>query len=354
MKNKEILNTNLSKNRKNDASAHYKTHLGTMFHGKCEDILNKYPVSCSKGKVQLILTSPPFPLNRKKKYGNKTGDEYLDWLKNLAPVFCEYLAPNGSIVIELGNAWEAGKPVMSTLPLKALISFLESANLNLCQEFICYNPARLPTPAQWVAVERVRVKDSFTRVWWMSPVEKPKANNRNILREYSKSMKDLLRRGTYNSGPRPSGHHIGKKSFLADNGGAIPPNVLVPCEDSFDPINILPLPNTKNNDSYQVFCRQNQISPHPARMQIELARFFIKFLTDEKDLILDPFAGSNTTGAAAEELNRRWISIEQEISYVKSSEIRFNSEYGLKADSQFGTSTDSSCNRTSSASDLSV
>ena len=191
----------------------------------------------------LILMS--LPLNRKKKYGNRTGEEYLNWLKNLAPLFRDYLTSDGSIVLELGNAWEAGKPIMSTLPLKALMAFLEAADFNLCQEFICYNPARLPTPAQWVTVERIRVKDSFTRLWWMSLVERPKANNRNILTEYSKSMKDLLKKGTYNAGPRPSGHHIGKKSFLSNNGGAIPPNVLVPSHSSCELTNILPISNTR-------------------------------------------------------------------------------------------------------------
>jgi site-specific DNA-methyltransferase (cytosine-N4-specific) len=159
-----------------------------MYQGDCEAVLKSYPITRRKGKVQLILTSPPFPLNRKKKYGNLTGEEYLNWLEKLAPLFRDYLTLDGSIVIELGNAWEGGKPVMSTLPLKALMAFLEAAELNLCQEFICYNPARLPTPAQWVTVERIRVKDSFTRLWWMSLVERPKANNRRVHKPYSSHM----------------------------------------------------------------------------------------------------------------------------------------------------------------------
>ena len=313
-------------NRKKWMKPAYKTSWGTMYQGDCEAALKSYPITLRKGKVQLILTSPPFPLNRKKKYGNRTGEEYMNWLKDLAPLFREYLTSDGSIILELGNAWEVGKPIMSTLPLKALMAFLEAAELNLCQEFICYNPARLPTPAQWVTVERIRVKDSFTRVWWMSLSERPKANNRNILTEYSKSMKELLRKGTYNAGPRPSGHHIGEKSFLSDNGGAIPPNVFVPSRESSELINILPISNTRTNDPYQIYCRQNSIPPHPARMQADLAKFFIQFLTDRRDLVLDPFAGSNTTGSAAQELRRRWLSIEQDIDYVCTSEVRFKPE----------------------------
>ena len=154
------------------AVPHYETRLGRLYHGDCEAVLGRYPVTRRRGKAQLLFTSPPFPLNRKKKYGNLTGQAYVDWLSALAPVFSDYICDEGSIVIELGNAWVPGSPTMSTLPLEALLSFLSAADLHLCQEFICYNPARLPSPAQWFTVERIRVKDAFTRVWWMAKSER--------------------------------------------------------------------------------------------------------------------------------------------------------------------------------------
>ena len=244
----------------------------------------------------------------------------------MAEIFADLLTEDGSIVIELRNAWEPERPVQSLLHLESLLGFVQNpdAELRLCQQFICYNPSRLPSPAQWVTVERIRVKDAFTRVWWLSPVERPKANNLNILTEYSKSMQALLERGTYNSGPRPSEHHIGKKSFLSNNGGAIPPNVVVP---GFDDIaiglfEVLPISNTRANDPYQIYCRRNGITPHPARMQAELASFFIKFLSDKRELVLDPFAGSNTTGAVSQQLGRRWLSIELNPDYITSSRSR--------------------------------
>ncbi len=131
-------------------------------------------------------------------------------------------------------------------------------------------------------------------------------------------MEDLLRKGTYNSGGRPSEHYIGQRSFLKDNRGAIPPNVLIPpALETFAPLNFLSFANTATNDPYQVYCRANGIRPHPARMQPKLAEFFIEFLTDEEDLIMDSFAGSNTTGAMAEKLNRKWLSTELDSAYVK-------------------------------------
>jgi DNA modification methylase len=62
---------------------------------------------------------------------------------------------------------------------------------------------------------------------------------------------------------------------------------------------------------------------HPARFPAELPRFFMRFLTTERDLVLDPFAGSNTTGAVAESLNRRWIGIEKDRQYAEDSQLRF-------------------------------
>ena len=305
----------------------YETKLGRMYCGKAEDLLAAYPITIRRGKVQLVFTSPPFPLNRKKKYGNLQGEEYVDWLAAFAPLLRDYLTEDGSIVMELGNAWEAGLPTMSTLPLKALLAFQEKADLHLCQEFICFNTAKLPTPAQWVTVDRTRVKDAFTRVWWMAPSPTPKADNRKVLTEYSKSMKRLLERGTYNPGRRPSEHQIGKTSFLADHGGAIPPNVLMPKLQHMLPelLEVLPIANTRSTDPYQEYCRQNNVEPHPARMPTELVRFFIEFLTDERDLVLDPFAGSNTTGAEAERLGRRWLALEADPGYAASSRSRLDS-----------------------------
>jgi len=288
----------------------YATNSGVMYISLIESFLDSEQGRKTRGCVQMILTSPPFPLNRKKKYGNKTGEEYLTWLRDLAPRLTELLAPGGSIVIELGNAWEPGSPVMSTLALEAFLAFKEAGRLNLCQQFICHNPARLPSPAQWVNVERIRVKDSFTHIWWMSPAERPKADNRRVLTEYSEEMKELLARRSYNGGLRPSGHQIGHESFFKDNGGAIPPNVFIQS-------------NTVSTDRYREYCRQRAFKAHPAPMQLEVVRFFVKMLTDPGDLVLDPFGGSNSTGAVAEELRRNWIAIEPNREYVAGSLGRF-------------------------------
>jgi site-specific DNA-methyltransferase (cytosine-N4-specific) len=144
----------------------------------------------------------------------------------------------------------------------------------------------------------------------MSATARPEADNRRVLVPYSDDMRQLLKTKTYNAGIRPSEHVINATSFLVDNKGAIPSNVLV-------------IANTRSSDSYLSFCKDRGIDPHPARMPLDLARFFVKFLTKPGDLVVDPFAGSNVTGLAAEELNRRWIAVDANPEYALGSAARF-------------------------------
>ena len=301
---------NLPTEFNHESSIAYSTRLGTLFNQRVEDFLASSQALSLKGKVDLIFTSPPFPLLSPKKYGNPTGEAYRNWIVELAPALSDLLSDTGSLVVEIGNSWEKGLPLMSPVPLQTLLGIAEVADLKVCQQFICHNPARLPSPAAWVTVRRIRVKDSFTHVWWYSKTPYPKADNRRILRPYKDGMRRLLSRGSYNSGTRPSEHDIGSKSFLVDHGGAIPPSVLE-------------FSNTGTNREYSAWCKHQEIKSHPARMPKGLVEFFVSFLTDPGDLVLDPFAGSNTTGCVAEELERRWIGIEANPEYVLGSMGRF-------------------------------
>jgi hypothetical protein len=236
----------------------YKTAQGKMFLGRIEDGLAASSLRNLNGKVSLIITSPPFPLVTKKRYGNETGEAYLVWLESLAAPLADLLADDGSIVIEIGNAWEPGVPVMSTLPLESLLAFKRAAGLHLCQHVICHNPARLPSPAAWVTIQRTRLKDSFTHVWWMSRSRNPKANNRRVLKPYSKEMIRLLSSQQYNSGLRPSGHLISETGFLKDHGGSISANV-IELNDHQIPEAILKYTGTSWDSKYREYCKHIQL-----------------------------------------------------------------------------------------------
>ena len=286
----------------------HSTARGEIYHGDSLDLLTR---RLRPGSVDLIMTSPPFGLVRKKEYGNVDADKYVEWFKPFAAGFKRVLKPSGSLVIDIGGAWNAGEPTRSLYHYELLISLCKESKFHLAQEFFWWNPARLPTPAEWVTVRRVRVKDAINCIWWLSPTPWPKASNRRVLQPYSNSMKDLLVHG-YKPQMRPSGHDISDK-FQNDNGGSIPPNLIAAA-------------HTESNSAYIRYCAEKKLKPHPARFPSEIPEFFIRMLTDVNDLVVDPFAGSCVTGETAERTERRWICCELRDDYLQGALGRFHGE----------------------------
>lgn len=284
----------------------HKTALGEMIWGDSRSFLFH---GAKPNSVDLIMTSPPFGLVRKKSYGNEDADEYCNWFRPFAEGFKRVLKDDGSLVIDIGGAWIPGQPTRSLYHFKLLVMLVEEYGFHLCQEHYWWNPAKLPTPAEWVNVRRVRVKDAVNTIWWLSKTPFPKANNRRVLAPYSKSMRDLLQNG-YVAKLRPSGHDISSK-FQKDNGGSVPPNLLA-------------IANTESTSRYQEHCRANNIPIHPARFPPQLPEYFIRFLTDAGDTVLDPFGGSCVTGAVAEALGRKWVCCEMSEEYLEGALARFD------------------------------
>ncbi|MBI3946339.1 MAG: site-specific DNA-methyltransferase [Armatimonadetes bacterium] len=282
----------------------HETPNGRIYLGDSREVLDSF----DQTSVDLIMTSPPFGLVRKKDYGNVDAREYLDWFRPFATAFKRILKENGSLVIDIGGAWIPRQPTRSLYHFKLLIMLCEEFGFHLAQEFYWWSPSKLPTPAEWVTVRRIRVKDAVNCVWWLSPTPWPRASNRRVLQPYSQSMKELLRNG-YHARKRPSGHDISRK-FGRDNGAAIPPNLIA-------------LPNTESNSFYLRYCRERGIVPHPARYPSELPEFFIRMLTDAGDLVVDPFAGSCVTGEVCERLHRHWACVELSEDYLKGALGRF-------------------------------
>ncbi len=280
----------------------YVTPWGRAYHADALDVLRTLPAD----SVALVFTSPPFALRRKKAYGNVPATEYVEWFWPFAEEIHRVLRPDGSFVFDLGGAWNPGSGTRSLFPYELILRL--GKIFHLAQDFYWHNPSRLPTPAEWVTIQRTRVKDAVNTIWWLSKTETPQADNRRVLRPYSKSMQRLLRDG-YTPARRPSQHDIGPH-FQRDNGGAIPPNILT-------------VPNTRSADTYLRRCRAAGLPVHPARFPEEIPDFFIRFLTESRQTVLDPFAGSNVTGQVAEALGRRWVSVEVNGEYVEGSRLRF-------------------------------
>ena len=285
-------------------AVYHRTRLGCIYHGDSLEFMKR----CERSSIDLVVTSPPFALTRKKEYGNEQEDAYLEWFKSFAEQFHRILKDDGSLAIDLGGAWKPGLPVRSLYHFKLLIMLCEEYDFHLAQEFYWWNPSKLPTPAEWVNVRRIRVKDGVDTVWWLCKTPWPRASNRRVLQPYSDSMKTLLNNG-YKPKLRPSGHDIGKK-FAVDNGASIPPNLIA-------------IPNTESNSSYMRYCKENGIEAHPARFPAALPEYFVRMLTDPGDMVLDPFGGSCVTGEVAERLGRQWACVETVESYLRGAKGRF-------------------------------
>jgi DNA modification methylase len=286
---------------------YYTTEYGAAYLGDSSKLMTEMP----EESINLVITSPPFALTRKKAYGNADDADYVDWFMPFAREIHRILKEDGSFVLDLGGAYLRGAPTRSLYQFELLIKLCKEGGFHLAQECYHYNPTRLPTPAEWVTVRRVRLKDSVNVVWWLSKSKHPKSDNRKVLLSYSEAMEELLKRQSYIGGRRPSEHDINQTSFLTNNGGAIAPNVLA-------------LANSESNSAYIRLCKENNLKLHPARFPVAFAEFFIKFLTDVGDTVLDPFGGSGSTGEAAERLARQWMTIEIEEDYIRGSKMRFD------------------------------
>lgn len=284
----------------------YTTNFGSAYLGDALAIMGELPDE----SVNLIITSPPFPLTfqKKKPYEAIPIDRYVGWFLGYAEHLKRLLTKDGSLVIDLGGVWNKGMPTRSLYQYHLLLALCEQLGFHFAQDFYWYNPGALPAPAEWVNVRRIRVKCAVNLVWWLGKTPWPKANNRHVLKSYSRDMIRLIERG-YRSKERPSGHNITRK-FRKNHGGAIPPN-------------LLEFGNNDSNGSYLKQCESAGLPVHPARFPRGLPEFFIRLCSEPGDLILDPFAGSNVTGEAAEQLYRRWIAIEICKEYLEGSKFRF-------------------------------
>lgn len=284
----------------------FVTEKGVALFGRCEDAVGYL----DDGSVQTILTSPPYPLLREKQYGNVSPAKYVDWFLRIAEAWPRKLTADGGIVLNLMDVWEPGRPALSLYQERLLVKLEDALGLKLQQRFFWENPSKMPAPAEWVTVRRVRVKPTVEQVYWLSPYEHPYADNRQVLKPYSESMKQRIAQGGERGANRPSGYDLTAGAFGADNGGAIPGNLITAA-------------NTESNSDYVRGCKAAGLPVHPARFPSALVEFFVKLLTRPDDLIFDPFGGSGTTASVAERLGRRWVTSEMILEYVRGMAIRF-------------------------------
>ena len=275
----------------------YTTPHGACYQGDCRQLLAELPAE----SVQLVFTSLPYALRREKPYGNPATSEYIAWLMPIAAQIRRVLSHDGSFVMDIGGAWNAHRPTRSLMPYAMTVEM--GSLFELCQDFYWHKTRAMPCPIEWVCRQRVRCKEAITWLQWWAKTPYPYCDQRAVLVPYTRPVTGIR------PGKRPSGHAV-RGDTWRDNGGAIPPNVFA-------------LAGVDTNDPYYHRCQAAGLEVHPCRMPPALPDFFARFLTRPGDLVLDPFAGSNTTGQVAEQLGRRWLGFELRDEYVAGSRLRF-------------------------------
>lgn len=288
----------------------FTTTLGRAIWAEAETAVGLF----SDNSIDLIVSSPPYPLQRKKVYGNREEAAHVEWLLEVLAAWKQKLTLSGSLILNMGDVWLKGQPVMSLYQERLILRLCDELGFQLNEKLFWQNPAKLPSPAEWVTVRRVRVTPSVEQMWWLSRSANPKANNAAVLRPYSESMKRKIAVCGEGKGRlRPSGHALKADSFSEDRGGSIAQSLLVAS-------------NTVSNDTYQQSCRKYGLPVHPARFPDEVPAFAIKFLTDPGDHVVDIFGGSAKTGKVAEQLKRRWTVIEKSLRYACGGIFNFSDD----------------------------
>jgi len=283
----------------------YEDNVGRAVWADCQDAF----AELADESVQAIISSPPYPLLRQKSYGNLAEEQHVEWLTNLADGWRRVLKQDGSLFLNLGDCWQRGAPTQSLYVERLLLRLCDNLGYKLAQRLEWYNPAKLPAPAEWCTVRRVRVKSGLERVLWLSKSDHPYADNRNVLVPYSEKMNKLIRAGGEVGANRPSGHVLRAQAFREDNGGSIPSNLIVAS-------------NTASNCDYQAACRAVDLPIHPARFPEALPEFAIKLATRPGDLVADPFGGSFMTAAVAKRLGRRFFTSEKALEFALGGVLR--------------------------------
>ena len=141
-----------------DRAPAYKTDLGAAYCGDSRELLAQMP----DGSINLVVTSPPFALQRKKEYGNRDQAEYTDWLLEFAALVHRKLTADGSFVLDLGGAYRKGVPARSLYNFRVLIRLCDEIGFYLAEDFYWFNPSKLPSPIEWVNKRKLRAKDAVS------------------------------------------------------------------------------------------------------------------------------------------------------------------------------------------------
>lgn len=265
------------------SSASFSTALGALVIDDCLNVLNEVP----DDTFDLVITSPPY--DGQPKYGNGEGygrDWYEDTFLKITGEVLRTLNPRGSFVLNYRSKRQDGQ--RGTLQYE-LVMWLIDQGFVFAEDFVWGKPS--PPPGKWERHLKDAVEYCFqfakTDMWQFFP--------EHCLTPARWDRKDVERRKklehNYERVNEPSGQ--GRRRVQA-GPDMVRPSTLLHMEPEF-------LPNP---------------TEHPARFPVGLPAFFISLLSEEGQLVFDPFGGTCTTAVAAEKLGRKWLLTELDDRYT--------------------------------------
>lgn len=288
----------------------FSTELGIAVISKCQNFFSGFDEP-----IHLILTSPPYPLQKPRKYGNVDEAHYVDWLCSTIEPVVTCMAPGGSLCLNVSNdIFIKGSPARSLYREKLVIALCERFGLFKLDELVWENPCKPPSPIQWASKKRFHLNVAWEPVYWFTnDPQKLRSDNRRVLQPHKPAHQKFIVAGGVR---KPSINSDGSyRKILGAYGnstsGSIPRNVIKQVHDGYG------IASLKRR------CNELGIPVHGATMPLKLAEFLIKLTTEPNNLVADPFGGSLTTALAAERHGRRWVATEQYKEYVQGGLERF-------------------------------
>jgi DNA modification methylase len=293
----------------------FSTNLGVAIWGRCEQTFRGV-----NAPITLCITSPPYPLKNPRAYGNPQEKDYVDFIcRSLEPIV-ELLTFDGSICLNLSNDIFAHKsPSRSLYKERLIIALHERLGLHKMDEIIWMNPCKPPGPIQWASKTRQQLNVAWEPILWLSPDPiNCKSNNNRVLEPHSEAHLRFLNRDHRTSATYSDGAYKRREASFQPTTGKIPRN-------------IIKLPhNCVDQSRYKRIAKENGLPAHGAPYPVALAKFFIEFMTEPDDLVVDQFGGSITSGVAAEQLGRRWMVAENMLEYLIGGSYRFDNSAGFQ------------------------
>ncbi|MEJ8837797.1 site-specific DNA-methyltransferase [Ramlibacter sp. AN1133] len=287
----------------------FSTDLGIALWGRCQDVFQRIDEP-----LHLVLTSPPYPLQRPRAYGNPPVQEYVDFICNAMEPLVRHLVPGGSVCLNLGNdVFEPGTPARSLYSEMVVVAMHTRLGLALMDRLVWQNFSKAPGPTMWASRTRQQLNVAWEPVFWFTNDPKAcRSDNRRVLQPHTERHTKLMARGgerrnaTFGDGA----NRIREGSFGEMTPGRIPRNVIAVGH------------RCRSQDEMRALARAEGLPVHSASMPLKLARFLVEFLSEPNDLVVDNFAGWFTTAAACEETGRRWIGSELMAEHARGGSLR--------------------------------